>query len=224
MFRALLATAARSLSGVGIDDSSGGPPASVTRFRTQRYLAVPGLLPPPMLDYLKVYYAILRSNGLFSHDHQCPSALALGHDPALDAVLEWMRPKISRLVGLALVPTYSYTRVYAKGDVLAPHTDRPACEISASIAVAIPEGAAPSALCLRPPDAAEARVVMREGDGCLYVGTEIAHWREPFDADGYIQLFLHFIAAGGSHFPRHAFDRRPRLGAPAAPLSPESGT
>ena len=32
--------------------------------------------------------------------------------------------------GLQLIPTYSYARIYKKGDILKRHKDRPSCEIS----------------------------------------------------------------------------------------------
>ena len=31
--------------------------------------------------------------------------------------------------GLELIPTYSYSRAYKKGDILRRHKDRPSCEI-----------------------------------------------------------------------------------------------
>jgi len=185
------------------------------RFREKRYLFVKGLLPPPLLEYLKAYYAILLADDRFSHDRQCPSSLSLGGDPALDAVLEWMRPKLSRMVGFSLAPTYSYTRRYAKGEILARHLDRAACEVSVTASIQIPKRARSSVLYLKPRDAKEAKVEMREGDGCVYAGTEVEHWRDRFRADGYIQLFLHYIARRGPHYPHLLFDGRERLGNPA---------
>ena len=185
------------------------------RFRQKRYLFLKGLLPPPLLEYLKVYYAILLADDQFSHDSQCPSSLSLGGDPALDAVLEWIRPELGQLVGFTLAPTYSYTRHYAKGELLARHLDRAAGEISVTASIQIPKGAGPSVMYLKPPHAKEAKVEMREGDGCVYAGTEVEHWRERFRVDGYIQLFLHFIARHGPHYPKLLFDGRERLGARA---------
>jgi len=135
-------------------------------------------------------------------------------------VLGWINPDVSRLVGLDLAPTYSYTRIYAKGDVLARHSDRDACEISASVSIAIPKGGGPSVLHLRPPNLPEATVEMFEGDACVYAGTEVEHWREPFPEDGYIQLFLHFIDKHGEHFPELIYDKRKYLGAPYLPSVP----
>ena len=182
------------------------------QFRQERYLFVKGLLPPPLLEYLKVYYAILLADNRFCRDDQCPSSLSLGGDPALDAVLEWIRPELGRLVGFTLAPTYSYTRRYARGERLARHVDRAACEISVTASVQIPKRAGPSVMYLKPPHAKEAKVEMLEGDGCIYAGTEVEHWRERFRVDGYIQLFLHFIARRGPHYPNQLYDGRERLG------------
>ena len=183
------------------------------RFRERRYLFVKGILPRPVLDYLKTYYAVLLENNLFTKDEQCPSSLSLGADPGLDAVMECLRPEISRLVGLELAPTYSYTRRYAKGELLPRHTDRSACEISITTSIQIPKGAGPSVVFLKPPRRAETKVEMREGDGCIYAGTEVEHWRDRFRIDGYVQLFLHYISKNGPHFPKFAFDGRKCLGA-----------
>ena len=183
------------------------------RFRERQYLLVKGILPQTILEYLKVYYAILMANNRFCNDSQCPSSLCLGGDAALDAVLEWIRPEVSRLVGFDLAPTYSYTRQYARGEVLARHTDRVACEISVTASIRIPKGAGPSVVHLKPPNLQETRVEMFEGDGCVYVGTEVEHWRERFRVGGYIQLFLHFIAKHGRNYPKLMFDGRECLGA-----------
>jgi len=183
------------------------------RFRKRRYLLVRGILPQTILEYLKVYYAILLANNRFGNDDQCPSSLCLGGDAALDAVLEWIRPEVSRLVGFDLAPTYSYTRQYGKGEVLSRHTDRVACEISVTASIQIPKGAGPSVVHLKPPNFDETKVEMFEGDGCVYAGTEVEHWRERFRVGGYIQLFLHFIAKHGRNYPKLMFDGRKCLGA-----------
>ena len=182
------------------------------RFRERRYLLVKGILPQAILEYLKAYYAILMANNRFWNDRDCPSSLSLGGDAGLDAVLEWIRPEVSRLVGFDVVPTFSYTRQYAKGEVLARHTDRAACEVSVTVSIQIPKGAGPSVVHLKPPNSNETKVEMFEGDGCVYAGTEVEHWRERFRVGGYIQLFLHFIAKRSRNYPKLMFDGRECLG------------
>ena len=181
-------------------------------FREKRYLLVKEILPRTILDFLKTYYAVLLSNNAFARDEQCPSSLSLGADRALDAILESVRPEVSRLVGIELVPTYSYTRRYAKGERLPRHTDRNACEISMTTSIEIPKGAGPSVVHLKPPNGRETKVEMREGDGCIYAGCEVEHWRQRFRVDGYVQLFLHFISKRGPNYPQLMFDGRKCLG------------
>jgi hypothetical protein len=181
-------------------------------FRERRYVAVPGILPAPVLELLKVYFDIVLANGRFSRDEQCPLSLSIGGDPGLDAVLEWIRPRVGRLVGIDLAPTYSYARLYSEKEILARHTDRAACEISVSVSIRVPEGMGPSILHLKAPRKKETSVPMWEGDGCIYAGTEVEHWREAFSSDGYIQLFLHFISKRGEYFPEQLYDGRERLG------------
>jgi hypothetical protein len=182
------------------------------KFRKNRYLLVKGLLPTALLEYLKIYYRVLLDNELFTRDSQCPTSLSLGGDPGLDSVLEWVRPEIGRLVGFELAPTYSYTRRYAKGELLKRHLDRSSCEVSVTVSIKIPDRAAPSVVYLKPPNSRITKISMREGDGCVYAGAEIEHWRDRFRVDGYIQLFLHFISKTGPHYPEYLHDGRQFLG------------
>jgi hypothetical protein len=181
-------------------------------FRERRYVYVKGLLPRPVLEFLKIYYRILRNTDRLRKDKQCPMSLSVGGDPGFDALLCWMNPFVGRLVGLDLAPTYSYTRIYAKGEVLRRHSDRAACEVSVTVSIEIPKSAGPSILRMKPPNLPETKVEMLEGDACIYAGTEVEHWREPFPEDGYIQLFLHFIDKHGAHFPEWTYDKRTNLG------------
>jgi len=181
-------------------------------FAERRYLPVKNILSNSLLQYLKVYCQILRSIGRWKKEDKL--SLALGGDPGFDAVLCWIKPKIRRLTEVDVAPTYSYTRIYGKGAILERHIDRAACEISVSIAIEIPQGAPPSVLHLKPPNAPETAVEMREGDGVVYAGIEIEHWRETIPADSYVQLFLHFIDKRRENFPALLYDTRKCLGAP----------
>jgi len=37
------------------------------------------------------------------------------------------------------------------------------------------------------------------GDGVIYKGTEIPHWRNEFTGDYYSQVFLHYVKADGKY-------------------------
>ena len=51
----------------------------------------------------------------------------------MEAMLKKVTATVECATGLSLYPTYSYYRVYKRGDVLPMHRDRPSCEISVSL-------------------------------------------------------------------------------------------
>src|SRR5690349_2787228 len=151
--------------------------AAKSQFDRDGYLRVRRLLRAPLLEFIQIYVRVLFSAGRFTRDPQCPGSLAIYGDPGFDTLLESARLKIGNRVGRDLVPTYSYVRMYGKGDALPRHKDRAACEISATIALSVPPRAPPSTLQLEALRGRDVLVEMREGDACLYAGTRIDHWR-----------------------------------------------
>ena len=58
----------------------------------------------------------------------------------MDTILGEAAQKLSEVAGYSLLPTYTYTRLYGKGDELVIHRDRPSCELSGTLALGIPDG------------------------------------------------------------------------------------
>jgi hypothetical protein len=129
-----------------------------------------------------------------------------------------LTPAIRKITGLDLVPTYAYTRIYQKGDVLRVHTDREACEHSLSLTLEYSDG-------LRwPLDMGRDRhehgyplqdtfgglpyvsLRMNAGDAVLYKGFHHAHGRLiPNPNRWSAHMFLHWVNRKGP-FADQAFD------------------
>jgi hypothetical protein len=124
-----------------------------------------------------------------------------------------MLPKVADTCGLRLFPTYSYFRVYKHGDILAAHVDRPSCEVSVTISVGY-EADAPWPLWIDQRGSPTA-IELEPGDGMLYRGTQVRHWRDAFSGTEATQLFLHYVDSDGPNCD-WKFDRRPTLGNSAA--------
>jgi hypothetical protein len=43
------------------------------------------------------------------------------------------------------------------------------------------------------------KVNLKPGDGVIYRGCEIEHWREAYEGDYHIQAFLHYVDANGKY-------------------------
>jgi len=159
-------------------------------------------------------------------DKQIPGSYAKYGDWVMETLLQYMRPIMKAKTGMDLVPTYSYTRLYEKGNILKRHKDRPSCEISTTLHL----GGDPWPIFLDPtgadfvideyknihkPGAPKGvRVDLKVGDMLIYSGCELEHWREPFQGNVCSQVFLHYNHANGPFAKTNMFDKRPMLGVP----------
>ena len=64
------------------------------------------------------------------NDEQVPNTYSHYADLVMETLLQRVKPVMEKDTGLKLSETYSYARIYKKGDVLARHKDRFSCEIS----------------------------------------------------------------------------------------------
>lgn len=124
-------------------------------------------------------------------DPQVPNSAAHYGLPVCNTLLGLLCHELSEEAGKTLKPTYSYCRVYRKGNVLTPHKDRPSCEYSVTLNL--------SQTHKWPIMMGKRSVDLQPGDGCLYRGCEIEHSRPEFKGDEYIQVFLHYVDAYGPH-------------------------
>jgi hypothetical protein len=147
----------------------------------------------------------LVSEGKTIKDDQCPKSEAIHGTETFDQLLVDLLPHFEKACGKKLLPTYSYARLYTPGDELKKHTDRPACEISATITLGF-EGDVWSIYM------AGNKVDMQVGDAVLYRGMDVEHWREKYTEGLWqTQVFLHYVDAEGPHADQK-FDGRESLG------------
>jgi len=130
-------------------------------------------------------------------DPQIPGAKTiLDHEYMFETLHERLWPTVEQVVGDELIPTYAYARLYSNGDVLEKHTDRPACEVSITIQLGRSHHYA------WPIYMGGKRIDLGEGDGVIYPGCDVEHWRNRCDGpDDYYsgQVFLHFVRKNGQH-------------------------
>lgn len=188
---------------------------STELFKQDGYIYLPGLLVPALTGFLTNYVTLRAQSGEMIQDPQCPKSLAMYGDPAFDTILAGLTPYFSMVAGEPLLPTYTYHRLYKKGDVLEIHRDRPSCEISCTISIGVddPNNINPLYVNMREPsDMDDGKpIAIKVGDGVLYKGTELYHWRKPYENEWFIQVFLHYVRANGQ-YRENIFDGRPALG------------
>jgi hypothetical protein len=183
-------------------------------------------------DAVKYMYDnnITYDNGMLGtwNDSQIPNTYSHYGDHVMETLLVKVLPIMAQETGLNLIPTYSYARVYKKGDILHRHKDRPSCEISTTIhlgghpwPIFIDGTGADNILSghetttiVKPNAPAGTKVILDVGDMLVYSGCELEHWREPLEGDMCAQVFLHYNHVNGPFAEKNRFDRRPMLGVP----------
>ncbi len=148
------------------------------------------------------------------NDPQVPETYSHYSDIAMETLLERLTEPMSKETGLNLIPTYSYARIYKKGDVLKRHKDRYSCEVSMTMNL----GGDPWPIYLEPSgetDKEGIKIDLEPGDALIYRGCEVEHWREAFEGENCGQVFLHYNDASGENAEENRYDTRPFLGLPA---------
>jgi len=199
---------------VGTITSPSSPQSSQTLlqlFSQQRYALLRSLLKPPEAGQLYMHALDLMNRGEMRSDTQVPNTPALYAEPRMESLLLTLLPQIEEASALSLYPTYSYMRVYKRGDVLVRHRDRPACEISVSLNLGC-EADTPWPLWIEGPAGVSA-VHLEPGDAVLYRGTECFHWRDVFAGEHAVQCFLHYVDQNGVN-AEWKFDKRRGLRLP----------
>ena len=107
---------------------------------------------------------------------------------------------VVHLIGEMVFPTYSYARIYRKGNVLERHVDRPACEISLTVHL---WGDKKWPIYMEKPNGEAVNVVLNPGDAVLYLGCETPHWRNAYEGEEYGQVFLHYVLSNGIYWEQY---------------------
>jgi len=169
----------------------------------------------------------LIAEGKTTKDPQCPLSEAVHGAPIFDSLLEQLLPNFELASGKKLYPTYAYARLYAPGEELKIHTDRPSCEISATLTLGFEGNVWPIYMAdYAEPNQGrevitqhnetkwlinESEIKMDVGDAVIYKGQEKVHWREPYkEGQWQAQVFLHYVDANGPH-AEWKYDKRKNL-------------
>ncbi len=210
-------------------------------FKIKKYQVIKNAVSYELANFLYNYFMLKRDAVKFMYDNnihsqssilgtwsdqQIPNTYSCYGDFAMETLMMKVMPVMKKETGLDLVPTYSYARIYKRGDILKRHKDRPSCEISTTLNL----GGDPWPIFIDPtgsdnvideyknihkPNAPEGvRVNLEVGDMLVYSGCELEHWREPFEGDNCGQVFLHYNNRNGQFKDINIFDGRHKLGTP----------
>ncbi len=177
-------------------------------FQKNGFDIIKGFIPPYFSTYLRNYFILKVQNNECDHDDLAPNVMY--GDPAFDMVMAMSTEQIGKLIGKNLIPQYTFARIYENGGELFRHTDRPECEYSTSLSLG-GEYDEKWPIWIKDYDGNEHCIPLDEGDMLVYQGTKLEHWREKFEGNKQVQLFMHYVDSEGE-FKDRLYDDRPNLG------------
>lgn len=118
-------------------------------------------------------------------------------DERCQEILKSLLPKVEEIAGVKLYRTYSVGRLYALGNILPSHTDREACEITASICLG--NSGAPWPIWVLDKEQKAHNFILQPGDGMIFRGRELPHWRERNTFGPCGMLFLPYVDQAGPY-------------------------
>jgi len=215
-------------------------------FKNNKYTLIKKAISKEKADFIYKYFLLKRkvAKTLFDinyispfteylgvwNDKQVPETYSHYSDIAMEILLEELLPLMKKETNLNLIPTYSYARIYKKGDVLKRHKDRPSCEISTTLNlggdpwpiylspnenVGIPESDGGEKGITVSSNAKGIKVDLEPGDMLVYSGCILEHWREEFKGENCGQVFLHYNNVD-TQGDKNIYDGRIHLGLPAS--------
>lgn len=197
-------------------------------FKNDRYVYVENLLTDDECDEAIDLLIKEHNDGLSFFDDMCDKSLSFGRGP-LTSLQNKKQKLFEEILGLKLVATYNYSRIYKPGEILQKHCDRYACEISVTITLGHVGKIWPIYF-LNRNDSSEnmlyyldqsyytknslgdesfspfmdtsnkLKFEIKKGAGVFYRGCELIHWRDEYvEGDEQAQVFFHYVNANGPY-------------------------
>ena len=191
-------------------------------FKKKGYQIISDFLTPDLSSFLyeylhlkeKVFYT-LHKNKLISPynidygkegDDLVKGAYCLYGDTTMDTLLQINKKRIQKLTNMKLIESYTYARLYKKGNSMPLHTDREECPVSLTLNL----GGDVWPIHITDLQKKDNSVALKPGQAMLYDGITCPHWRNKFEGEYCGQLFLHYVP-----IKQTPYDKRPHLGIPS---------
>jgi len=212
---------------------------TIQEFRDNKFLLVKNFISPEVIEIAYEYMQMkVRAGHVWMQETQVPGTPSIYADTLTETLMKLSVPRVEKLIGKELYPTFSSMRVYKKGDVLPPHIDRPAGEFGMTLCLGFDISNMEdqdyrwkiymdtSKDFRHHPTIANSElemengigIEMEPGDCILYYGCENRHWRNAFKGNSHAQAFLMFVDKNGP-YSKFRYDTRPELGFSADTIS-----
>jgi predicted 2-oxoglutarate/Fe(II)-dependent dioxygenase YbiX len=158
------------------------------------YIIIPNFISSYRANKLKDEFVEFSQQNNIEGDSQIPTSSSDYNYISFLELLCEKTPEVSEILEETVLPTYTYARVYKTGSTLKKHSDRDSCEISLTLHLG---GDSPWLIWIKTPEGEDRSIELKPGDAMMYRGTLAEHWRDEYDGEEYVQVFLHYVRSRG---------------------------
>jgi hypothetical protein len=171
-----------------------------TQLQTEQYTVLRDIIRPLQLAALRNYFRLLDQKGYLVKEPSRGSQSINRYIWHNESIARFIHHQITKLLNQVvpepIKPSYTYLSTYKSGAILPRHMDREQCVWNLSLLIDTnPEMDLSDSWPIYLEIEKEVKAVRLEmGDGVLYRGTDIPHWRDAL-ADGHTVtlIFCHFV-------------------------------
>jgi hypothetical protein len=159
-----------------------------------QFIKIENLLSKEEVDLITEYCNIKHRENFTSYDFDQNNNgdTYFYKDPVMQSLAKAKKKIFEEKTGIKLFETYTFWRCYTYNAILTKHRDRPSCEISATICINSDGTQWPIYM-------GGQAIDLNPGDGIIYNGCHVEHWRDAFKGDFQHQVFLHYVDANGEY-------------------------
>jgi len=162
----------------------------VEQFKNLGFIVVKNLIPKDEAASLYQYTLEKIPQGNLN-DGQVPGSPSFYQDKEIAKLQRSLQPKIEQYIDKKLLTIFCYYRVYRNGAVLRMHKDSMRAEIS--VTVNLGQKGNPWPLWLVDYNENTHSLNLEPGDGLIYFGNKLHHWRGKLEDSDYVsQIMFHF--------------------------------
>lgn len=159
-------------------------------FMKSGYIIIRNMIPTDEVARLYKYTLENLDRGN-TDDGQVPGSPSFYQDKEVVSLQKKLLPTIEESIKLKLIPIFCYNRIYRTGAILRVHKDSHRAEISATINVG--QQGDPWDLWLVDYDENPQNITLNPGDGLIYYGNKLHHWRGKLVKSDFVsQIMFHF--------------------------------
>jgi hypothetical protein len=165
-----------------------------------QYAVLREIVPAAQREELRHFVRELIARGYFPPpgDGQVERRSAIHNQPTIGSIHHGLAQIVSSVCAAPVKDSYCYLGCYEEGSVLERHKDRPQCAYNLSLVLDMqgPGGEPPPWPIYLEIDGRAEAVLLEVGDGLVYSGTDIWHWRDALPpGHKAIVCFYHFVPA-----------------------------